>query len=163
VVIKDYFSRDNELIADRIYPFPGAHYRYTVAALSIDAVFGSRPKPDYVIAKIDTEGSEVAVLSGASNSMAQCTFILLLEFWPWLRDRPIAGTTYKDFLIGNFDLFDINNACVPGLRRRIARAEFDSFADALEATKDCTDLICVPKKLGTRAHELFPMLYQQTA
>jgi FkbM family methyltransferase len=52
-----------------------------VAAAALDALLADRPLAPPVVMKVDTQGCEVRVLSGAENVLARTDY-LIVEYWP---------------------------------------------------------------------------------
>ena len=59
----------------------GARRTVDVAAAPLDVLLADRPLAPPVVMKVDTQGCEVRVLSGAENVLARTDY-LIVEYWP---------------------------------------------------------------------------------
>jgi FkbM family methyltransferase len=59
----------------------GSRRTVEVAAAPLDALLADRPLPPPVVMKVDTQGCEVRVLTGAEDTLARIDY-LIIEYWP---------------------------------------------------------------------------------
>jgi FkbM family methyltransferase len=157
-----YFARPGERISGRLFDFPGADRLYDIPTTSVDRFLASQSRVDLVVAKIDTEGHEPAVLEGSLGTFESTLAILVLELWPWRRDAHVAGDRYVDFLLDRFHLFDIEGSTHPRGFMHVDRNSIDPFLADVEARPTGnTDLLCIDRRWGTveEARAFFRGLY----
>lgn len=150
--VTGYYAKQGRKISGRLFPFQGAKKLYDVATITIDDFLRQHGTPDLLVAKVDTEGHEVAVFQGAAETVERSPMIVFLELWPWRRGESIRAQTYADFLGSHFHLFDIGSSKVPRGFRRVVAKHLPLFLDEV-ARRDSgtTDLLCISKSLGSAA------------
>jgi FkbM family methyltransferase len=145
-----YFAVPGSRISGRLFEFPNAEALYEVPTTSVDSFLTSQPAAGVVIAKIDTEGHEPAVLEGSLGMLESTLAILVLELWPWRSDAQVGEDRYVDFLLDRFHLFDIEGSTHPRGFTNVERSSMDSFlADVEERPNGNTDLLCVDRRWGS--------------
>jgi FkbM family methyltransferase len=145
-----YYARTGEFISGRIFAFPGATKIEDVEAVTIDEFLAEREKPGLLIAKIDTEGHEAHVLTGARRTLDTWQAVLFLELWPWQRDQPVDDLTYSEFLRRRFHLFDIGSSTHPRGPSRVEPRRIEEFFEQLPArVNGTTDVLCVSRTLAS--------------
>lgn len=110
-----------------------------------DALSGT-PVPGLV--KIDIEGNEVDAFGSIAGDAARLNNVFLVEFAPFQGRLPIAGTTYAEFLLAQFEIIDVGNWLWVPVWRPLADAR--ALADCLTGERSRvhnTDLLLVPKAL----------------
>ena len=146
VGMRGYHAEPRDLISGRLFPFPKSEFLYNVPTTTLDMEWEAAGRPEVVLAKIDTEGHEVHVLQGAQTMLAEAEVTLVLELWPWLRNEPIQGERYADWLRTRFEIMEICYAIRP--REFTPVTDVDAFMDEVKAraAKAPTDILCKPRK-----------------
>jgi len=152
VGILGYYARSGNRIAGRLFPFKDAKRLYDVPTVTIDNFLEEHEVPGLLIAKVDTEGHEVAVLSGGARILGRIPTVVVLELWPWLRAKTIGDETYCAFLTRHFHLFDIVSSVHPKSFQHISEKYLVDFLDKIAVShRRTTDILCISKTLGSPA------------
>lgn len=111
-----------------------------------------------IILKIDTEGHEPHVLSGAMSLLSNNNCILILEIHPYYLDAKVNDKeTMCDYLISNYDIFNIKNVGWPSNFSKINNKE-DFINVCKRDGYSLTDVICFNKSVNMDISMLNSML-----
>jgi FkbM family methyltransferase len=127
-----------------------------IPTVTIDSKINSIDK-NYII-KIDTEGHEPHVISGAMNLLNTNNCILILEIHPYVLDTKVNDNeTMFEYLISNYTMFNIQNIGWP--------SDFTKIHNKEELIQVCkrdgfslTDIICFNKSVSIDSNALKNML-----
>jgi FkbM family methyltransferase len=127
-----------------------------VSVVTVDATLAGRSPS---VMKLDTQGSEVAILRGASAALAARP-MLVLEFWPYGLRRCGASAAELLAIVGPlidtthacFEIVEFRNGLVPqSLADVVAMTEVGGYT---EASRGFTNLAFVPLHLVDRVSDL---------
>lgn len=130
------FKSSNNMGDHRTYYVPGREH-YLVPALTLDQLISDLGRQPDII-KIDVQGSELNVFSGARRTLENADSLLLItEFWTEGLTRAGASPQeYADLLKDSgFTVFQVT----PSGLRELSGAELDVLA---KSTDTDTDLVC---------------------
>lgn len=112
----------------------------------LSAALADDPAPGLV--KIDIEGNEVAAFSSIAGDANRLNNVFITEYAPYQGRHEIAGTTYDDFLLQHFAVYDINNwLWFPYVRPLTSPEAMARVMEAHPSRPDNTDLLFIPRKL----------------
>jgi FkbM family methyltransferase len=70
------------------------------------------PRP--FICKLDTEGHEAKVMQGIGrNFLLNVPHVLIVEYWPAVREQRVLDQPFEEFLTTNYVIFDIRSSLYP--------------------------------------------------
>ena len=139
---------DHRLIPDGIRAEPTSRRELIVEMGTLDSVLaGRRP----TVIKIDTQGSEVAILRGGRSSWSEGNPVIVLEFWPYGLER--CGASAAELLILLGEMVDVTHSCFEILEwrqalERVTMADLARMATLggySPAMKGFTNLVLVPR------------------
>ncbi|CAN5298958.1 hypothetical protein BH10PSE7_BH10PSE7_35700 [soil metagenome] len=140
-----FSSRPTQRVSGHIGTGKADDLTVTVETVLLDSVYGHLTDT-LVIAKIDTEGHEPAVLNGFTRTIENNPCVLIVEFHQFCLGKRVAGTTYEDFLFDRFQVFNVGNIGYPKQILPVAdTAALKGFANR-DGNK-LTDIICFSKKI----------------
>lgn len=118
----------------------------TCEIVPLSAALPDHPAPGLV--KIDIEGNEVAAFSSIAGDANRLNNVFITEYAPYQGKLGIAGTTYADFLLAHFAIYDINNwLWFPYVRPLTSAQAMARVMEAHPSRPDNTDLLFIPKAL----------------
>lgn len=125
--------------------------RDTFQSTSCEIVPLSATLPDAAapgLVKIDIEGNEVAAFSSIAEDANRLNNVFITEYAPYQGGQAIAGTTYDDFLLRHFAVYDINNwLWFPYVRPLTSAEAMARVMEAHPSRPDNTDLLFIPRAM----------------
>ncbi len=141
---------DHRLIPSTVQVEPSIRNEVTVDVRTLDDVlFGRLP----TVMKLDTQGSEVAILLGARETLRSSSPVIVLEFWPYGLER--CGSSAEKLLALLSELIAVSHSCFEIVEWRAGLVAL-SFSDLLAMAttggysaemKGFTNVVLVPHAL----------------
>ena len=105
----------------------GSHRTVEVAAAPLDVLLADRPLESPVVMKVDTQGCEVRVLSGAENVLARTDY-LIVEYWPAGVRRMGDSVQELEELLARFPFAAVLDQHTPPRQLEPVRTALESLA-----------------------------------
>ena len=150
---------DHRVVPDGVFVANSAREEIDVPIRRLDDVLGGR-RPTVI--KLDTQGSEVAILRGGRDARLCPNVVIVLEFWPYGLER--CGANAQQLLEILAPLVDLTHACFEILEwcsalRPLSMPDLDDMATAggySSEMKGFTNIVLIPTELvGVLADLIF--------